>query len=115
MTKIQNLLQSQLAVQLASPPPGQPCSLLDDNGSTCHGYDQGGGKFAVVAVVQRAAAVQSAEDALAAPTNTVATKEQTALTVVTNQVARVQAIPPASRTDDDKWLLAISYLVFKQE
>ncbi len=115
MQKISNLLPSQLAVQHANPPPGQPCSLLDDDGSTCHGYDHGDGTFTIVAVVARSASAQATEDTRAAPDGVIATKIQAALTVVVNQVARVRAIAPASRTDQDKWLLSLSYLLFKQE
>jgi len=61
----------------------------------------------------------AAKEAADAAFNTAISAEQTkrtaALTVVKNQVARVRAIAPASRTDQDRWLLALSYLVLREE
>ena len=56
----------------------------------------------------RVATAKSSEDAIA-------TRRAAALTVVKNQVARVRAIPAATRTDQDKWLLALSFLVLREE
>lgn len=59
----------------------------------------------MVAAQQGAAAAQVALD----------TKRANAIQVVKNQVTRVKAIAPAARADQDKWLLALSYLVFLEE
>jgi len=89
--------------------------IASDEG-TCQGYERiADGALFCGALFARNQAKIDADAAAATAASDVATKTAAARLVVTNQVNRVKAIAPASRTDQDKWLLALSYLVFQLE
>lgn len=112
MTKVRNL--SSINIATAIPAGAQLCEILDDDGSTCHGYELRGA-LTVLAVVARSPAAQAPYDTANAAIAADATKRAASLTILRNQVARVRVIPIGSRTDQDKWLLALSFLLLSEE
>ena len=112
LTKVRNL--ASLAVSAPVPDGAQPCEILDDDGSTCHGYEHDGA-LKVLAVVAPGAALIARLDAMRTAAAAVDTKQATALTVIRNQVTRVRGIAEGSRTPQDRWLMALTYLMFREE
>jgi hypothetical protein len=89
--------------------------ITDADGSVWHGYEgpplERVAEIAPVSGSARALELDAAATASAARL----AKFQTARTVVKTQVARVKAIAPAARTDQDRWLMALSFLIFSEE
>lgn len=94
---------------------GRRVLARDDQGSLYHAYQAENGRIECAAMVQPSAAKQAADAASLTALAADRTKGDGAVTVVRNQVARVRAIPAGSRTDQDRWLLALSWLLFKEE
>lgn len=115
MTKVANLTLAQLAVQTTLPTGAQPCSLTDDNGSLCHGYEMPGGVLRVLAVITSSAADQATMNTATAAAATEDNKRTNAMTAVRAEVTRIRNIAAGSRTALEKFELGIAYLVLKEE
>jgi hypothetical protein len=86
------------------------------DGSVDRGYREiATGKLLCLATMVVSAARASALAAQQSAADSATTKTAAAKTVVLNQVLRVKAIAPGSRTDQDRWLLALSWLLFQQD
>lgn len=93
-------------------------TVTDANGTWREVFEDGrpiGVRYQVAESPAYTAAEQPARIAAATAASTKATKDTAARTILLAQVARVRAIPAGSRSDQDKWLMALSWLVLNEE
>ena len=82
---------------------------------TYDAYRLADGRILGEALVVPSAAKVTADTAANTAAAQFAARVATARTVVQNQVTRVKGIAAGSRTDQDRWLLALSFLLLKEE
>lgn len=93
-------------------------TVTDANGTWREVLEDGrpiGVRYQVTESPAYTAAEAPARTAAATARTTKQTKDDAATTILLTQVARVRAIPAGSRSDQDRWLMALSWLVLSQE
>ena len=120
LTKLRDYAQGTDGAWLLTMPSveamGATRIMVTTDDGVCQGYQHpSDGRIWAGPLVQPTQAKLDADAAASAAASTVATKDTAARATVLAQVARVRAIPQGSRSDQDKWLLALSWLLYRQE
>lgn len=89
--------------------------IATDTNGVYHAYRMRDGRIQCESLVTPSQAKIDADAAADAAVGAAQTAYNAALLIIRNQVARVRAIPPASRTDSDRWCLALSRVLLKEE
>lgn len=99
----------------ATPPTHRRVLITSDDG-TCQGYERiADGSLFCGALVAPTSAKQAADSTATAAASADASKTLAAMNEIRDQVARVRPVAAGSRSDQDKWLLALSWVLLKRE
>lgn len=97
---------------IAANPPTHRRVLITSDDGTCQGYERiADAALFCGPLVAPTPAKTSADAAAAAANDTRSTAFAAAKVVIVNQSIRVRAIAPGTRSDQDKWLLALSIIL----